>query len=58
MMELPDENVEQLKHLYGKCPFCFNSEMNVSGITPNENVQGVIRWFERQRAYRAEVLHL
>ena len=32
--------------------------MSVTEIVTNAQVAGIIRWFERQRAYRAQVAHI
>ena len=47
--------IEELKPLYAACPFCAKVELKVSKILPNNQLKDMIRWFERQRAFRANV---
>ena len=45
--DTPDEVIEELKPLYGACPFCVKSQLEVNQIITNTQLQDMIRWFER-----------
>ena len=47
--------MELTNALYGKCPFCLQSDLNVADLVFNTKIRSIIQWFERQRAYRAEI---
>ena len=54
--ELKEEDVSELsKQLYGKCPFCLKQDLGVGQLIFNYKIRAIIQWFERQRAYRAEI---
>jgi hypothetical protein len=49
------ENQELEDNSRGMCPMCQGAEMSVAKIIPNTQMQGIIKWFLRQRAFRTKV---
>lgn len=49
------EKIQELTVLYGKCPFCLKHELGMQQLLSNTQLQSIIVWFERQRAYRTDI---
>lgn len=38
-----------------KCPICKDKKLSLANIIPNLQMRNIIKWFEKQRAYRAKI---
>ena len=54
MLENPITYADIL-NLHGKCPFCLKAPLSMPKLIPNVQINKIIKWFQTQRAYRAQI---
>ena len=51
----PSKLQDLTENLYGKCPFCLKKALSIGQLIFDNKIKAIIQWFERQRAYRADI---